>query len=255
MVQMADDKPKTTGGAGGDTDEEYPADVQAMTAIAGAVRRRIASWGLVQVADDKPKTTGDAGGDTDEAYRADQAMTGSADDNFADMLLLQTLQSLWIPAGQSREEHYKKYRGAAAALKGLAPRDELEGMLAGQMFATHAAAMDCLARAMVNGQTFEGREQNLKHAEKLLAVYARQVETLDKHRGKGQQKITVEHVTVNAGGQAIVGNVAAGAGSEAAAGGAATGADRPSLTHDPAPLAPQLEVVSLAKAKLKTRAR
>jgi hypothetical protein len=35
------------------------------------------------------------------------------------------------------------------------------------------------------------------------------MEALDKHRGKGQQKITVEHVTVEAGGQAIVGNVRA----------------------------------------------
>jgi hypothetical protein len=29
----------------------------------------------------------------------------------------------------------------------------------------------------------------------------------------------------------------------------AAGADRPALTHDPAPLAPQFEVASLAKSK------
>jgi hypothetical protein len=33
------------------------------------------------------------------------------------------------------------------------------------------------------------------------------VEALSRHRGKGQQKVTVEHVHVHAGGQAIVGNV------------------------------------------------
>ena len=33
------------------------------------------------------------------------------------------------------------------------------------------------------------------------------VEVLNRHRGKGQQKVTVEHVQVNAGGQAIVGNI------------------------------------------------
>ena len=33
------------------------------------------------------------------------------------------------------------------------------------------------------------------------------MEALNRHRGKGQQKVTVEHVTVNAGGQAIVGSV------------------------------------------------
>ena len=31
--------------------------------------------------------------------------------------------------------------------------------------------------------------------------------TLNRHRGKGQQKVTVEHVHVHEGGQAIVGNV------------------------------------------------
>ena len=36
------------------------------------------------------------------------------------------------------------------------------------------------------------------------------METLKRYRTGGTQKVTVEHVTVNAGGQAIVGNVAAG---------------------------------------------
>ena len=38
------------------------------------------------------------------------------------------------------------------------------------------------------------------------------LEALNRHRGKGQQKVTVEHVTVNAGGQAIVGAVATSGG-------------------------------------------
>lgn len=33
------------------------------------------------------------------------------------------------------------------------------------------------------------------------------MEALNRYQGKGQQKVTVEHVTVNAGGQAIVGNL------------------------------------------------
>jgi hypothetical protein len=43
-----------------------------------------------------------------------------------------------------------------------------------------------------------------------MALYAQQVAALNKHRGKGQQKVTVEHVYVAPGGQAIVGNVEAG---------------------------------------------
>jgi len=39
-----------------------------------------------------------------------------------------------------------------------------------------------------------------------------QVEALQRYRGKGQQKVTVEHVHVHAGGQAIVGAVTPGGG-------------------------------------------
>lgn len=102
---------------------------------------------------------------------------------------------------------------AEAALDALAainPRDGFEGILASQMVAVHESAMDCLRRAQHPGQTFEARDMNLKNAAKLLQLYVRQVEALDKHRGKGQQKITVEHVTVEAGGQAIVGHVQTG---------------------------------------------
>jgi hypothetical protein len=45
-----------------------------------------------------------------------------------------------------------------------------------------------------------GVEQALPH----LCGFAH---TLNRHRGKGQQKVTVEHVHVHEGGQAIVGNV------------------------------------------------
>lgn len=84
-------------------------------------------------------------------------------------------------------------------------------MLAVQMIGTHAAAMECLRRAMLPEQTFAGRDMALKHAHKLMTLYTQQLAALDKHRGKGQQKITVERVTVQSGGQAIVGNVDAGA--------------------------------------------
>src|SRR5580704_17612838 len=42
---------------------------------------------------------------------------------------------------------------------------------------------------------------------RLSRTYAALTEALDRHRGKGQQRITVEHVNVHAGGQAIVGAV------------------------------------------------
>jgi hypothetical protein len=62
-------------------------------------------------------------------------------------------------------------------------------------------------RAMLGEQTFEGRKENLSQANKLSRTYGSLLEALNRHRGKGQQKVTVEHVHVHSGGQAIVGHV------------------------------------------------
>ena len=67
--------------------------------------------------------------------------------------------------------------------------------------------MECYRRAMIREQTFEGRNEALKQANKLSRTYAALLEALNRHRGKGQQKVTVEHVHVHPGGQAIVGSV------------------------------------------------
>ena len=80
-------------------------------------------------------------------------------------------------------------------------------MMAAQLIAAHNAAMECYRRAMIGEQTFEGRRENLAQANKLSRTYATLLEALNRHRGKGQQKVTVEHVHVHAGGQAVVGVV------------------------------------------------
>jgi hypothetical protein len=106
-----------------------------------------------------------------------------------------------------------QYSGTLAALAGIGPKDEIEGMIAAQLLAAHNAAMECYRRAMIPDQTFEGHRENLNQANKLGRTYAVLLEALNRHRGKGQQKVTVEHVHVHAGGQAVVGTVeTAGAG-------------------------------------------
>jgi hypothetical protein len=112
-----------------------------------------------------------------------------------------------LPAELSDEERLQHIQSAIAALRGIKPQDEIEGMLATQMVATHNAAMECLRRSMIPKQTFDGRESSLRQATKLLSIFAKQLETLNRNRGKGQQKVTVEHVQVQSGGQAIVGSV------------------------------------------------
>jgi hypothetical protein len=56
-------------------------------------------------------------------------------------------------------------------------------------------------------RVFVWRRETLAQANTLSRTYAALLEALNRHRGKGQQKVTVEHVHVHPGGQAIVGAV------------------------------------------------
>ena len=132
---------------------------------------------------------------------------GSRSDDFNTILVNQVVSSLWRKNSDAQEV-LKLQSAALFALGGIAPGDELEGMIAGQLVACHNASMECFRRAMIVEQSFEGRRENLNQANKLSRTYAMLLEALNRHRGKGQQKVTVEHVHVHAGGQALVGMVA-----------------------------------------------
>ncbi|WP_245316536.1 hypothetical protein [Mesorhizobium wenxiniae] len=132
---------------------------------------------------------------------------GSKSDQWNNTLANQAMQALWTKNSDANTRD-KQLGATIAALMGIAPKDELEGMMAAQLVAAHNAAMECYRRAMIGEQTFEGRRENLAQANKLSRTYAALLEALNRHRGKGQQKVTVEHVHVHAGGQAVVGMVA-----------------------------------------------
>ena len=92
-------------------------------------------------------------------------------------------------------------------LRGLAPKDTLEGLLAVQMVGVHQLSMSFLARAVFQGQTSEGIDANVNRANKLLRTFMAQMEALDRHRGKITQPMVVGNVNIADGGQAIVGPV------------------------------------------------
>jgi hypothetical protein len=102
----------------------------------------------------------------------------------------------------------EKLNLALAALSELQARDPLEGMLLGQMVATNNLAMTSIRRA-TEATDPDVIAKYTEQVTKLTRTYTAQLEVLNKHRGKGQQKMTVEHVHVHAGGQAVVGNVSA----------------------------------------------
>jgi hypothetical protein len=135
---------------------------------------------------------------------------GSNFDAWNSTIASQATGSVWHGHNPNAERTHERQVAALSLLAGISPNDEFEGMLAAQLVASHNAAMECHRRAMIAEQTFEGRKENLNQANKLSRTHSTLLEALNRRRGKGQQKVTVEHVHVHNGGQAIVGNVEGG---------------------------------------------
>jgi hypothetical protein len=128
---------------------------------------------------------------------------GSQSDDWNNVIVNQTANALWINEDQNEQQ----FKAIASALYEINPRDPIESMIGAQLLAGHSAAMECYRRAMLPNQDFVFRRENLNQAGKLSRTFATLLEALNRHRGKGQQKVTVEHVHVYQGGQAIVGNI------------------------------------------------
>lgn len=94
-----------------------------------------------------------------------------------------------------------------ALLHDINPKSATETLLATQMIHTHNLSLEMMSRAKSTEQSIDDIDRNVKMATKLTRMFTQQLDVLQKLRGKGQQKITVEHVNVNEGGQAIVGDV------------------------------------------------
>jgi hypothetical protein len=98
---------------------------------------------------------------------------------------------------------------ALSLLVEIEPRDAIEARLAAQIVTTHTVAMDLLKKGLRGGDSILVSDFYLRHAERLMRLFGHQVESLSRYRGKApsEQRVTVEHVHVHEGGQAVVGNV------------------------------------------------
>jgi hypothetical protein len=132
--------------------------------------------------------------------------TGAQSVEVATMLVTHTFSLQ--PDAESADE---KLALAVKTLAEMAPRNTTEGMLAVQMIGVHNASVEFLRRSLLPDQTIVGVDANIARASRLLRIFTAQIDAMAKLKGTaGQQKMTVEHVHVHAGGQAIVGPVAQG---------------------------------------------
>jgi hypothetical protein len=121
-------------------------------------------------------------------------------------ILLNSLINAACDGTSSHPPSEKDVNGVLAAVHEIGANDEIEAMLAVQMVATHFAATRALRR-LKGSDMVSQQDSNGNLAVKLLRTFAAQTEALQRYRGKGQQKVTVEHVHLHTGGQAIVGSV------------------------------------------------
>lgn len=142
---------------------------------------------------------------SDEAWRKHlKAAFGTASDAFVEVSLRQLQFAARIPGDGPSE---LAINAAIAMIAAVKPANEIEAALAVQMACAHMVAMVMFAR-IGGGHGGPHRLPGLgATAAKLLRAYSTQIETLRRLRAGGEQKIIVKHVTVNEGGQAIVGAV------------------------------------------------
>ncbi len=132
-------------------------------------------------------------------------------------LMVNTLQSptlTAIDASNHRTDLITAIGGSVAAMaldvaETVQASNSLEKMLAHQMAAIHEAGMRAMQRANIT--------QDATHATKLINAstrcfdtFQRAAVTLDRLRGKQEQRILVQHVNVGQGAQAMIGNIQTG---------------------------------------------
>ncbi|MEM1380877.1 MAG: hypothetical protein AAGH41_09665 [Pseudomonadota bacterium] len=110
---------------------------------------------------------------------------------FRHLMVRETLNGCSLPnevEAKQRAEHQ------IAALFGMKPKDELEGLVASQILLANSAACECFRLAAIPEQHPEYREMNIKLAVKAQGSMVKLIESLQKLQGKaGQQSVHVHH--------------------------------------------------------------
>jgi len=132
------------------------------------------------------------------------------------------LSRLVVGALPVNQESAKAVLGAGSAVMAgvvdMNPADPIEGMLISQLVVASEAALNMYRLAWANSaEYFDASTKYLQLADKASRTVALLTERLDQHRGRGQQQITVKHVTVNADQAVVADQIVSGRDEEAIA--------------------------------------
>ncbi|MDH3691809.1 MAG: hypothetical protein OEU36_20395 [Gammaproteobacteria bacterium] len=138
-----------------------------------------------------------------------KAIFGTEHSEMADALLSHCLKVLKSNEASDDYPSHDERPFMISAVAEIRPRDTFERMLAVQMATTHVALIRS-GSWLANTETIDHVKAHYSGYTKLARAFVAQMEALRKHRTGGKQTVTVQHVNVEDGGQAIVGNVETG---------------------------------------------
>ena len=142
-----------------------------------------------------------------EVVKSACQVTGTRSPKAAEHFIVQASCALVSP--KPTDDVDKLVRGSAMMAE-MAPRNATEAMLATQMIAVNDAALVFLGDAVQQRQYPAVADASALRATRLMRIFNEQIEAMQRLKGKAcQQRVTVEHVHVHDGGQAVVGAVAA----------------------------------------------
>jgi hypothetical protein len=152
---------------------------------------------------------------TDEVLECFIECTGSSDPMLIAHLLAQAQEGIMV-SYEDQEKVAKTLSAVTTMLRGIGPKDEVEGMLAVQLTVTHHQALEYLALSLSNRLNPELAQVAVNTATRLMRTFINLIEALIKYRNRNEanQRIRVDHVHVHQGGQAIVGSTVNHAGGE-----------------------------------------
>jgi hypothetical protein len=103
-----------------------------------------------------------------------------------------------MPGQSSRDSTLAANMAVWEGMIEIAPADPIEGILIAQLMAANEASLCMYRRGWEQPpEYFEARTKYLQLADKAARTVLMLTERLDHHRGRGQQQITVKHVTTN----------------------------------------------------------
>ncbi len=91
-------------------------------------------------------------------------------------------------------------------VRSIRPRDSIEAMLVAQMVSVHVMAMRCAYR-LAGAEDIARQDSAARALGRLARTFPAQIDALSRYRNTNEPAITVQNVSVQDGGKAIVGNV------------------------------------------------